>query len=244
MDPNPARDTFEIRRPSAAPPLHVTVLRGKVGAPAVYVLDAHYLLDVASGVLSMLRTLARLVDEPIPGFTLVGIGYPTDDRGQIFALRARDLTPTPGVKTSMVPLPPLEFGGAEEYLSTLLDQVVPAVEERYDVHARRRCLAGFSFGGLFGLYTLLHQPEAFSDYLVGSPSLWWDDGVAFAWEERWAEAHEDLNAHVFGRIGANEQLIGDSWKNERFPLTVLQRLAQVDRLDDMVKRRGSRATPS
>jgi len=40
------------------------------------------------------------------------------------------------------------------FLRTVVDEVVPAVAARYDVHDARRGLAGFSFGGLFALFTL------------------------------------------------------------------------------------------
>ncbi|GAA1578832.1 hypothetical protein GCM10009789_35630 [Kribbella sancticallisti] len=241
---SPTREMFEVRRDATAQPLQLTVILGDPGAPALYVLDAGFLLDVTAGVMSMLRTMARLVGEPFPDLTLVGIGYPTDDPGQIFALRARDLTPTRGQLTTAMNLPPLDFGGAEEFLCTVVDEVVPAVEARYEVDGVRRGLAGFSFGGLFGMYTLLHRPDSFSDYLMGSPSLWWDDGLPLVWEEEWAAKHADLAAQVFLWVGSNEQLIGDSWKNERFPLSVLQRLAQVDRVQDLAQRLDARRYPS
>ncbi|MEN8139481.1 MAG: hypothetical protein ABFR62_13740, partial [Bacteroidota bacterium] len=34
---------------------------------------------------------------------------------------------------------------------------------------------GYSYGGLFGTYILLNEPQLFNKYLIGSPSLWWDD---------------------------------------------------------------------
>lgn len=233
------REQFEVRTDGSASPLQVTVVPGEPGAPAVYVLDAAWLLEVTCSVASMLRNFARVVGELFPDLTVVGIGYPTTDPAQLFALRARDLTPSNGEATTLVSLPPLQFGGAASLLRTLTAEVIPEVESRYNVHEQRRGLAGFSFGGLFGLYTLLHRPETFSDYLVGSPSLWWDDGLPFTWAENWSQTHDDLDARVFGWAGSREQLVGGSWKNERFPLAVLQQLAQVDRLQEFFKQLGT-----
>jgi predicted alpha/beta superfamily hydrolase len=116
----------------------------------------------------------------------------------------------------------------------LVDDVIPTVEGRYPVDDRRRAVAGFSFSGLFGLYLLFHRPEVFSSYLVGSPSLWWDDGRAFGWEEAWARSHDDLAARVFLSIGSNEvlvegkneALVAGTWKNENLPLETIRSLAR------------------
>lgn len=110
----------------------------------------------------------------------------------------------------MVDLPALEFRGAAEFLGTVLGEVVPAVEARHHVDGARRGLAGFSFGGLFAAYTLLHRPEAFTHHLVDSPALWWDNGLPLAGEEAWSGRHDDLAAQVLFWVGSNEQLVGDS----------------------------------
>jgi predicted alpha/beta superfamily hydrolase len=233
-------DSFHVR---ADAPLEVTVIPGDPGAVALYVLDAAFLLDVTHGVTSMLATLARLTGEPFPRPTLVGVGYPTNDLQRLFALRAHDLTPSIGNKNP-IDLPPLEFGGAEGFLTTLAAELVPAVESRYEVDRDRRGLVGFSFGGLFGLYTLLHRQHEFTHYLLGSPSLWWDNGLPFTWETDWAAAHDDLPARVFAWVGSEEQSHGGSWKNERFATAALEQLAQVDRFRAFVEVLGSRRYPT
>lgn len=185
---------------------------GDPGSPVLYVLDSFFLFDLAVGAAALLRAGARVTGGPFPALTTVGIGYPTADPMEVFALRARDLTPTDGRASTGIELPPLRFGGAEGFLSALVDEVIPSVEGRYSVDDRRRAVAGFSFSGLFGLYVLFHRPEVFSSYLVGSPSLWWDDGLAFGWEEAWARGNDDLAARVFLSIGSNEALVDG--KNE------------------------------
>lgn len=237
-------DRFEVTSELTAQRLTITVMPGVPGSPALYVLDPLFLFDTAVGIAALLRTGARLTGGPFPSLSVVGVGYPTDDPAEVMALRARDLTPTVGGTNAPLDLPPLLFGGGERFLSALTDEIIPAVEARHEVEKGRRMLAGFSFSGLFGLYCLLHRPQAFSGYLLGSPSLWWDDGVAFGWEEAWARDHDDLSAQVFLSVGANEQLVGGSWRNEGFPLEVLQRLKQVDNLKEMVERLQSRRYPS
>jgi len=240
----PMFDRFDVDSERTSQRLRITVAPGEPGSPPLYVLDPVFLFDVAVGVVALLRNGARLTGGPFPSVTTVGIGYPTDDPAEVFALRARDLTPTEGRFNAGIDLPPLAFGGAERFLSAMLEEVIPAVEARHDVDPERRALAGFSFSGLFGLYCLFHRPDAFSRYLVGSPSLWWDGGVAFGWEEAWHREHDDLPARVFLSVGANEQLVGGSWMNEGFPLEVLERLKQVDNLNEMATRLERRDYPS
>jgi predicted alpha/beta superfamily hydrolase len=65
--------------------------------------------------------------------------------------------------------------GANHFLSFLRTELFPFVEANYRGDPERRILSGWSFGGLFGLHTLFRQPESFSDYLILSPSIWWDE---------------------------------------------------------------------
>lgn len=237
-------DRFEVDSELTAQRLTVTVMPGKPGSPALYVLDPLFLFDVAVGVAGLLQTGARLTGGgSFPSLTIVGVGYPTDDPAEVMALRARDLTPTDGGTNLPAGLPPLVFGGGETFVRALVDEVIPATEARHGVRNGRRALAGFSFSGLFGLYCLLHRPGPFSAYLLGSPSLWWHDRLAFDWEERWARDHDDLPARVFLSVGANEQVVGGTWKNEGLPLEVLRQLEQVDNLNDFVTRLRSRRYP-
>jgi len=237
-------ESFDIRSQLSDQRLRLTVSPGTRGGPVLYVLDPLFLFDVAVGAASLLSVGARLTGGRFPAPTIVGIGYPTDDPAEVFALRARDLTPTYGRAGIPVDLPPLVFGGGERFLDTVVDEVLPAVEARYPDATGPRVLAGFSFSALFGLYCLFHRPEAFSGYILGSPSLWWDGGIAFAWEEAWSRDHPDLPARVFLYVGANEQRIGGAWMNEGLPLSVLERLKQVDNLNDMVARLEARHYPN
>ena len=70
-------------------------------------------------------------------------------------------------------------------------------------------LAGLSLGGLFGAYALFHDPEAFSGYLMLSPSLWWDKAVAFDWEQANAKTGRPLRARACLSAGQNEETSGD-----------------------------------
>lgn len=238
-----ALEVFHVDSDVTAQRLQISVARGSDGAPTLYVLDPLFIFDLTCGVVTLLRVAAGLTGEPFPDLTVIGIGYPTDDPREVFVRRARDLTPTPGQFAMPIELPPLAFGGAEAFRSAIAAEIIPAVHFRYPVDPAHQALAGFSFSGLFALDVLFHQRDLFTGYLVGSPSLWWDNGVAFRWEEAWAREHDDLPARVVMWAGANEQLVGDSWKNERFPLEVLRKLRMVDKVSEFAAQLRGRNYP-
>jgi len=238
-------DRFDLSSELTSQQLRVTVAPGAPGSSTLYVLDPLFLFDVAVGTRSLLTAGARLTGGGFQAPTIVGIGYPTDDPTEVFALRARDLTPTDSPGDLPFDLPPLAFGGAVSFLDALHEEVIPAVEARHPAVDTPRILAGFSFSALFGLYSLLHRPDLFAGYLLGSPSLWWHDRLAFTWERDWSLAHDDLAARVFLFVGANEQRhAGETWMNERLPAAVLEQLRQVDNLDEIATRLRGRGYPS
>ena len=82
---------------------------------------------------------------------------------------------------------------------------MPFIRSHYPVNPEDRAIAGSSFGGQFALYTLFHHPDTFNRYIIGSPSVGWDEGVTFAYESDFAANHADLSAKVFMSVGALEK---------------------------------------
>jgi predicted alpha/beta superfamily hydrolase len=148
---------------------------------------------------------------------IVGIGYKTDSdriRGltQWAAWRTRDLTPVRRVEIEQYWNERLsallegedlnvQTGGAALFLRSLQEEIIPFIERHYRVSSTDRGLAGYSYGGLFSLYALFHDPEVFRRYFAGSPSMW---DALFEYEENYASSHHDLNARLFITAGSNE----------------------------------------
>lgn len=101
------------------------------------------------------------------GAIIVGIGYTHGTN--IGAARSLDLTPalSKAVET------PEGFGGAEQFLDFIQDDLRPEIERRYTIAPDKQAIFGHSFGGLFALYVLSENPDTFQTYLVSSPSIWW-----------------------------------------------------------------------
>ncbi|HEX4987117.1 MAG TPA: alpha/beta fold hydrolase [Burkholderiales bacterium] len=199
----------------------------------VYLLDPSFNLMAASTIVAFLESFASLAGSKFPSVVIAGIGYEAQDPRQVMALRARDLTPTaePGEAVS---LPPLQFGGAATFLSALTEEVVAAVERRLGAGKVTRVLAGHSFGGLFALFALLRQPDAFAGYIALSPSLWWNDRIVLREAMAWQPVAVARRVPVFLAVGEKEQAAGGGWRNENFPDESIRRLRQVENFRELV----------
>ena len=165
----------------------------------------------------IIANIASLLEIPkadYPDLVIVGIGYPIRDMADWAALRTRDLTPTndPGTDSSWTRILAkssgrkyeVKSGGALLFLNFIVKELIPFVESNYHVSSSDRGLGGYSYGGLFTLFALLTNPEAFDRYFAGSPSLEYDNGILFKYENEFALTHKNLKANVFLSAGSLE----------------------------------------
>jgi predicted alpha/beta superfamily hydrolase len=110
--------------------------------------DAKFL--AASGIITSLSDATW----QIPRMIIVGV---TNIQWQ------RDLTP--------VPIEGREScGGAKEFLSFVTQDLFPSIDSNYRT-TDHRLYMGHSFGGLFGVYSFIENPEYFDDFILISPSI-------------------------------------------------------------------------
>jgi predicted alpha/beta superfamily hydrolase len=157
-----------------------------------------------------------------PGFNaqeivIVGIGYQVDDDrlkslAQWAAWRTRDLLPERREKIEEYwkeRLSPLmggeeiqvQSGGAPQFLQCLREEIIPFIETNYRTSSSERGLAGYSYGGLFTLYSLFNATQLFTRYFAGSPTML---DKLFEYEENYASTNRDLKARLFITAGSNE----------------------------------------
>jgi uncharacterized protein len=65
-------------------------------------------------------------------------------------------------------------GGSEKFIRFLEKELQPYINESFKTNGSNM-LIGQSLGGLLATEVLLKQPELFSQYVIVSPSLWWDN---------------------------------------------------------------------
>ncbi|WP_297839446.1 alpha/beta hydrolase-fold protein [Pseudomonas sp.] len=119
------------------------------GYPVVYLLDGN-------NVMAELRDdwLGELDAGNPP--VLVMVGYDIDARYDM-DLRTRDYT----------------SASSADFLKSLITQIKPLVERQQPIDRTQQMLWGHSFGGLFVLYALFENSQAFQTYFAASPSLWY-----------------------------------------------------------------------
>ena len=55
---------------------------------------------------------------------------------------------------------------------------------------------------------MFNAPDTFDRYIIGSPSIWWDDRAIMKDAEAFVASHKSLNAKVFMAVGALEEVGG------------------------------------
>lgn len=159
--------------------------------PVVYLTDAINNFQVISGATNFPMGSGKMENAILVGISWQkGIGALTS--------RVRDYTPTVAEDWKR------QTGEAANHLAFLRNDVIKYVEKNYRTDPDRRTYFGYSLGGLFGAYILLTQPDTFKNYVLVSPSFWYDDQVIMKIESKFAQKREDLNANVFISIGELE----------------------------------------
>lgn len=65
-------------------------------------------------------------------------------------------------------------GGSEKFISFIESELQPYISNNYNTSDKKYIL-GQSLGGLLATEILYKKPYLFTNYIITSPSLWWDD---------------------------------------------------------------------
>ncbi len=127
--------------------------------PVVYILDGEVFLPTVYNVHSFYS------GGFFPEMVIIGIA---NDKN-----RMRDLTTSKITEMYGMPFEQ-ENGEAENFTKFIETELIPFIENKYPV-TNYRTLIGHSYGGLFTINSLVHQPQLFANYLAIDPSLDWDN---------------------------------------------------------------------
>jgi hypothetical protein len=132
----------------------------------------------------------------IPPLLLVGVGY-----GASYTKpgnrRARDYTPT---RHSYEPT----SGGADAFLTFLVEELWPEIGRRHPVRNDERGIAGYSLGALLVLHALWREPHFFTHHLAGAPSIWWDERSILRIMAKRRKRSATLKARLFVGVGTKD----------------------------------------
>ena len=130
--------------------------------PVIYALDnGHGIAGPLATLLGRAGTMAAAI--------VVSVGYPPP---QHWKFRSTDL-----LHNSLTLEGADIGGGGAAFQAFLLDDLKPFIEDRFPANPLRTVLLGHSYGGLFAANVLASQPDSFSAYVIGSPSVHADPAV-------------------------------------------------------------------
>jgi hypothetical protein len=150
----------------------------------IYVLDGKEIFDFVA------NKCKEIADSyAAKNVLVVSIGYGKD--------RSIDYTPT---KVSAV------TGGAPQFLNFIETQLIPKMEEDYNADNTRasRVILGHSYGGLFGGYAFCANNKVFGNYILLSPSFWFDNLIALQMEKDNRVINKNSRQLVYLGIGEVE----------------------------------------
>ena len=91
-------------------------------------------------------------------------------------------------------------GGSEKFMAFIQKELQPFIEKNYKVNTQRTII-GQSLGGLLATQILLKKPSLFNNYIIISPSLWWDDESILTDAEKTLKKLPADNYKVFLSVG-------------------------------------------
>lgn len=150
----------------------------------IYVLDGDDNFDLVA---EKCKTLSQ--DYATSNVLVVGIGYGYD--------RAIDFTPTKANEGG---------GGADKFLQFIEKELIPQMELDYGADSSRnnRIILGHSFGGLLASYAFTNYNNVFGNYLILSPSIWYDNEIILQKEQDNRSNNQESQHLVFMGLGELE----------------------------------------
>lgn len=154
--------------------------------PVIYLLDgsAHEDYPHIAGLVQFCHMY-----EIIPKSILVGIA--NVDRYRDFTFPSRDSVDVASLPTS---------GGAAAFLDFLEKELQPYIEKNFPTKDSKTII-GQSMGGLLATEALMKRPHLFNDYIIVSPSLWWDRQSLVNTADDYFKKQSDLDKRIFVSLG-------------------------------------------
>ncbi|MDN5200251.1 alpha/beta hydrolase-fold protein [Fulvivirgaceae bacterium BMA10] len=119
------------------------------------------------------------------------VGIANVDRKRDFTHPSTDQRDLKGLPTS---------GGSARFIKFLEKEVQPFVEGNY--RTAQKTIIGQSLGGLLATEILLKKPSLFDDYIIVSPSLWWNNESLALSAYDLLKQHSNLWKNVYLSIGS------------------------------------------
>ena len=155
--------------------------------PVIYLTDAPYMFPIVAGATRFPMNSGNMQEAII-----VAISYEKGSRGS--NSRIRDYTPNKAQSWKK------QTGNAQNHALFLKNTVLPFIQSNYRASSTQKTYIGNSLGGLFGATILFTMPDLFNNYIIGSPSVWFNSNAVLA-----LQAHKPkVPTKVYISVGAKE----------------------------------------
>lgn len=163
--------------------------------PVLVLADAPYAFPLTRSIRNRLGAGGQNIED----FILVGLAYAEGDTPR--ASRSRDYTPSDPKNRG--DLGEKVYGEGSAYARFVAQQVLPQIDREYRTDPKRRTFVGHSYGALLGIQLMREQPGSFGQFVLGSPSLWFDGGLVL--KQPVPDAKSGGKLRIWMAAGAYEQ---------------------------------------
>lgn len=184
-------DEFAIKSSSTGATYTINVAFPQPYDPTTKTYATIYVLDGEENFNFVAENCAKISTElSASNVLVVSIGYGRD--------RAMDYTPSNANEGG---------GGAAQFMSFIKDELIPRMETDYgaDTSRESRILLGHSFGGLFAAYSFTNYNTVFGNYIMLSPSIWYDNEIILKLETENRSSIQDRHQLVYLGLGELER---------------------------------------
>ncbi|TGD58128.1 alpha/beta hydrolase [Flavobacterium humi] len=118
--------------------------------------------------------------------------------------RKRDFTFPTTVEADKKDFP--TTGSSAKFISFIEKELQPFISKKYKT-TESKTIIGQSLGGLLATEILYKKPDLFSQYVIISPSLWWDNESLLQMAPKFMEAHFKQKTKVFIGVGKEGEVM-------------------------------------
>lgn len=166
--------------------------------PVIYLLDGSANEDFIhiTGIVQFLTMI-----EAMPKSIVVGIANVD---------RRRDFTYPTTIERDKKDYP--TTGSSAKFMAFIEKELQPFIQKKYKTNAIKTII-GQSLGGLLATEILLKKPYLFDNYIIVSPSLWWDNESILTIAPALLKKQTDNNIHAYVSVGSEGNQMKDDAKH-------------------------------
>ena len=117
-------------------------------------------------------------------------------------------------------------GGSAKFIAFIEKELQPLIEKKYKTTSSKTII-GQSLGGLLATEILYKKPTLFSQYIIVSPSLWWNKESLFKEKAKFLDNDFNQKTKVFIGVGKEGSVMENDAK-ELFKIVSKRKLMDAD----------------